>query len=255
MCGVYFYFSDCADYCLLPHQDPDEQEQAQPQARFYPKSEFDLRRLREVFKENKVEFGRREIALRLIHLKNSRVSINQRLRDLGANILFQEQYDEISQLNNKARYLLNFDTLKIEFNREMPEWHPNPIPLDGDFLQWWDNEVKLSGGERILQGIKDRSGHLTHKAAVIFRHIYYGHNIAKSKIASLANIFGALYYDRPLKDKETVSTRTIDNHMKKLDEFDAYTISETFKKTFVDSKDQLYGFLRLWYLSTDDTKQ
>ena len=136
----------------------------------------------------------------------------------------------------------------------MPYWHPNPIPEEGDFLEWWVNEVKLSHGESIPQCIKDRSGHLTNKAAVIFRHIYYGHNVAKSKIASLANVFGALYYGRPLKDHETVSKRTIDNHMKKLDEYDSYCVSQSFKRTFVESKDQLYGFLRLWYSSTDDTK-
>ena len=95
---------------------------------------------------------------------------------------------------------------------------------------------------------------MTNFAAVIFRHIHYGHDVAKRKIASLANLFGVLYHGRALTNEETVSTRTIDNHCKRLDEYDSYCISESFKETFVSAKDQMYGFLRLWYSSTDDTK-
>ena len=182
--------------------------------------------MRELFPTNQVEFGRGEIALRLIHQKKSLAFINQRLRDLGANILFQDEYDDISLLVNKSRYICNFTSLKEELNREMPDWHPNPIFLKGDFLEWWVNEEKLSKGESVLQGIKDQSGQLTNRAAVIFRHIYYGHNVAKTKLTSLANVFGALYYGRSLTDKETVSKRTIENHMKRLDKYNPYCISE-----------------------------
>ena len=153
-----------------------------------------------------------------------------------------------------SRYILNFKTLRDEFNQDMPEWHPNPIPQDGDFLEWWVNEVRLSNGERLPQSVKDQSGHLTNKAAVFLCHIHYGHNVAKSKVASLANLFGALYYGRSLTDMETVSTRTINCHCKRLDKYDSYCISESFKETFVAAKDQMFGLLRLWYSTTDDTK-
>ena len=75
-------------------QDPLPQEPL-----YYPLYKFNLGQLRELFQEDKVEFGQREIALKLIHTGNSLASINQqRLRDLGADIIFQEQYDNISQL-------------------------------------------------------------------------------------------------------------------------------------------------------------
>ena len=59
---------------------------------------------------------------------------------------------------------------------------------------------------------------------------------------------------RSLTDKETVSTRTINCHCKRLDKYDSYCISESFKETFVVAKDQMFGLLRLWYSTTDDTK-
>ena len=63
---------------------------------------------------------RREIALRLIHQKKTMAYINQRLRNLGADILFQEEFEEISTIERKARYLCNFASLKEELNQEMP---------------------------------------------------------------------------------------------------------------------------------------
>ena len=105
-----------------PHEafDQPEAEQAhdtQPrEPRYYPSSKFDLGSLRELFPTNQVEFGRREIALRLIHQKKSLAFINQRLRDLGANILFQDEYDDITLLVNKSRYICNFTSLKEELN-------------------------------------------------------------------------------------------------------------------------------------------
>ena len=123
-------------------------------------------------------------------------------------------------LERKGRRLDNFKQLKEDLNKEMPDWHPNPIPLDGNFLEWWTAEVKLSKGKRLPVRVTDQYGHLRNRAAVFFCHISYAHDIAKSKIATLANLFGALYYGRALTDKETVSTRTIDCHSKRLDEFD-----------------------------------
>jgi len=206
------------------------------------------------FEENKGEFGLHEIVLRLSIDKKSLSYVNQKLRDLDADILSSEQYDDIIALDRKGRKLDNFKQLKMDLNKEMPDWHPNPIPLDGNFLEWWTAEVKLSKGERLPVRVTDQYGHLRNRAAVFFRHISYAHDIAKSKIATLANLFGALYYGRALTDKETVSTRTIDCHSKRLHEFDTYRISETFRETFVEAKDQLFGFLRLWYSTTDDTK-
>ena len=89
----------------------------------------------EVFCVDQVEFGQREIAFRLIHQKKTMAYINQRLRDLGADILFQEEFEELSTIERKARYLRNFASVKEELNQEMPLWHPNPIPLEGDFLE------------------------------------------------------------------------------------------------------------------------
>ena len=126
-----------------------------------------------MFQLDKIEFGRQEIVLKQIHTWNSLASINQRLRDLGADILFQEQYNDISQLCNRSQYILNFKKLKDEFNQDMLEWHPNPILQDGDFLEWWVNEVSLSNGERLPQSVKDRNGHLANRAAVFLCHVHY----------------------------------------------------------------------------------
>ena len=60
---------------------------------------------------------------------------------------------------------------------------------------------------------------------------------------------------RLLTDKETVPTRTIDCHCKRLDKYDSYCISESFKETFVAAKDQMFGLLRLWYSTTDNTNK
>ena len=66
--------------------------------RHYPPSCFDLGPLRQVFEEDKGEFGRREIALRLSIDKKSLSFVNQKLKDLDADILSLEQYDDIMAL-------------------------------------------------------------------------------------------------------------------------------------------------------------
>ena len=66
--------------------------------------------------------------MRLSIDKKSLSYVNQKLRDLDADIFLSEQYDDIMALKRKGRKLDNLNKLKKEFNREMPDWHPNPIP-------------------------------------------------------------------------------------------------------------------------------
>ena len=85
-----------------PQPEAEQETDTQPrEPLYYPSSKFNLRSLREVFHEDQFEFGRREIALRLVHQKKTMAYINQRLRDLGADILFQEEFEEISTIDRK----------------------------------------------------------------------------------------------------------------------------------------------------------
>ena len=159
-------------------QDPNPRHDIEDQAqdpdppprdfRYCHPSSFDLGQLRVTLKEDKIEFGRWEIALRLCKDGSSLSHINQRLRLFGANILSSDQYNDLKAMDRKGRKLDNFKSLKKELNEELPGWHPHPIPPDGDFLRWWVNMVRLSSGEQVPLKVKDVYGHLTNFTAVIF---------------------------------------------------------------------------------------
>jgi hypothetical protein len=131
-------------------------------------------------------------------------------------------------------------------------------PKDSDMLHTWMSDGKrYTGGERLPamnyeRHPKSNNMWLTDKAAHYIRHIMYCFKVAPSRFPSMMNCFAVLLLGRPLTLLEFSSTSTLRSRFVRLYEIDSFRCNVKFEK-FITKPDE-YGFHRVWYMVTDDSK-
>jgi hypothetical protein len=131
-------------------------------------------------------------------------------------------------------------------------------PDESDMLHAWMTDGKrYTAGERLPSvnyemHPKSNQLWLTDKAAHYIRHIVYCYKLAPSRFPSLMNCFSALMLGRPLAPQEFPSASTLISRFTQLHLIDSHRFAAKFEIYITGLGD--YGFHRLWYMVTDDSK-
>jgi hypothetical protein len=129
----------------------------------------------------------------------------------------------------------------------------NPLKL----FEWMVDGKRYTGGERLPamnyeMHPKSNKMWLTDKAAHFMRHIVHCFKLALSRFPSLMNCFAVLMLGRSLTPLEFSSVSTLRSRFVQLYEIERYRFGVDFE-TFITVPDE-YGFYRVWYMVTDDSK-
>jgi hypothetical protein len=131
-------------------------------------------------------------------------------------------------------------------------------PEKSDMLHAWISDGKrYTDGERLPSvnyemHLESNKLWLMDRAAHYIRHIVYCYKLAPSRFPSLMNCFSVLLLGRPLAQHEFPSASTLRSRFTRLHLIDSHRFAVKFE-IYITGRDQ-YGFHRLWYMVTDDSK-
>jgi hypothetical protein len=223
---------------------------------------FDYRVLeKEWFTEgNYLEVGRREIMLEGATNDLPLFLVNQTIRALGGDPYLPAEYDKVVARGKQDRRLLtrygyNFQRLKEKITKDTPEWVSYKLKQGVDLLEYWSKGQELTRTGRVDHKMYEKgdSGNImTTATAAIVRQIVLSYNVPLSTFPGMLCSYAVLLLGRPLETDEFFSTRTVRNHIIRLNIIDDYFIGRKIEEVFTGK--QRYGYERFWYTTTDDTK-
>lgn len=210
------------------------------------------------------EFARIEFALNLIYKQS--LSMDDARNAIAAKDIGEPASIGISLIYrmNQRQYKVAWNNIQVQ-RKKLVEKMPAGLfrPKDSDMLfDWILNGRRYSAGQRVQEATKAKPNFewdqkankwiLTDRASHYLRHIHSAFNIAPSRIPSLWNCFAVLTLGRPLEEDEFVSIRTLRTRFQRLDLIDWQQFNEEFTK-WITTPDE-YGFRRLWYMVSDDSR-
>jgi hypothetical protein len=131
-------------------------------------------------------------------------------------------------------------------------------PDESDMLHAWVTDGKRYTSGQRLHSVnyemhpKSNRLWLTDKAAHYIRHIVYCYKLAPSRFSSLMNCFSVLMLGRPLTKQEFPSASSLRPRFTRLHLINSHRFAAKFESYITRLDD--YGFHRLWYMVTDDSK-
>jgi len=123
--------------------------------------------------------------------------------------------------------------------------------------EWIKDGERYSNGERLPAVLMrkhpaNKQPWLPDANSHILRHIQSSNNLSMCRMGPLINQFAVFFLGRVLEDDEFVSSSSLLYRLERLRRIDQHYFNTMFR-VWITTKDQ-YGFIRIWYMVTDDSK-
>ena len=196
---------------------------------------------KEWFEDDKyLEVGRKEIMLEGALNNLPLFLVNQTIRALGADPYLAAEYKEVTDVADRdkrklTRYSYNFQLLKDKITSKEHKWSPYKLKQGVDLLEYWAKGQELTRTRRVDHKMYEKgdSGNvMTTATAAIVRQIVLSYNVPLSTFPGMLCSYAVLLLGRPLDTDEFFSTRTVRNHIIRLNIIDDYFIGRKIEEVF-----------------------